>query len=78
MLLLIPFILVGLGTIQAQTIPTSSRKQVWVDSLMTTLSVREQIAQSFMAAAYTHSDEPNAALIDLIQDMGIGGIIFMQ
>ena len=78
MLLLIPFILVGLGTIQAQTIPTSSRKQAWVDSLMTTLSVREQIAQSFMAAAYTHSDEPNAALIDLIQDMGIGGIIFMQ
>ena len=45
---------------------------------MTTLSIRKQIAQSFMAAAYTHNDEPNAELIGLIQDIGIGGIIFMQ
>ena len=58
--------------------PKLSQEQVWVDSLISTLSVREQIAQSFMAAAYTHSDKPNATLIDLIQDIGIGGIIFMQ
>ncbi len=45
---------------------------------MTTLSIRKQIAQSFMAAAYTHNDEPNAEIIGLIQDLGIGGIIFMQ
>ena len=78
LLFLLPFILLELGKIRAQIIPTSPQEQAWVDSLMTTLSIREQIAQSFMAAAYTHNDEPNAALVDLIQDMGIGGIIFMQ
>jgi len=67
-----------LGKISAQIIPTSPHEQAWVDSIMTTLSIREQIAQSFMAAAYTHNDEPNAELIGLIQDLGIGGIIFMQ
>ena len=58
--------------------PKFSQEQIWVDSLISTLSIREQIAQSFMAAAYTHKDKPNAALIDLIEDIGIGGIIFMQ
>jgi hypothetical protein len=78
LLFLLPFMLLELGKISAQIIPTSPHEQAWVDSLMTTLSIRKQIAQSFMAAAYTHNDEPNADLIGLIQDMGIGGIIFMQ
>ena len=78
LLFLLPFMLLELGKISAQIIPTPPHEQAWVDSLMTTLSIREQIAQSFMAAAYTYNDEPNADLIGLIQDMGIGGIIFMQ
>ena len=75
---LIPFLLLELDVIKAQIIPKLSHEQAWVDSIMTTLSVREQIAQSFMAAAYTHNNEPNAVLIDLIEDIGIGGLIFMQ
>lgn len=78
LILFIPFLLFGLGMIRAQEMPKLSHEQVWVDSLITTLSIRDQIAQSFMAAAYTHNDKPNADLIDLIQDIGIGGIIFMQ
>ena len=78
LILFIPFLLFDLGRISAQKIPKLSHEQVWVDSLISTLSVREQIAQSFMAAAYTHSDKPSTTLIDLIQDIGIGGIIFMQ
>ena len=57
LLFLLPFMLLELGKISAQIIPTSPHEQAWVDSLMTTLSIRKQIAQSFMAAAYTHNDE---------------------
>ena len=78
LILFIPFLLFDLSLISAQKMPKLSHEQVWVDSLISTLSVREQIAQSFVAAAYTHSDKPNSDLIDLIQGTGIGGIIFMQ
>ena len=51
----------------------------WVDSLMRTLTPRQRVAQLFMVAAY--SNRPAVyqdSISTLIQDYGIGGLIFFQ
>ncbi len=51
----------------------------WVDSLMRTLTPRQRVAQLFMVAAY--SNKPaiyQDSISTLINDYGIGGLIFFQ
>ncbi|WP_246289560.1 glycoside hydrolase family 3 N-terminal domain-containing protein [Hymenobacter terrestris] len=51
----------------------------WVDSVMTTLTPDQRVAQLFMVAAYsnrTRADEDSVSA--LIQRYGIGGLIFFQ
>ena len=51
----------------------------WADSTMKELTPRQRAAQLFMVAAYsTKGTEPQGQLLDLIQNQGIGGLIFMQ
>lgn len=51
----------------------------WIDSIFSTLTPRERIAQLFMVDAYSKPQKNNRNYIEkLIKDYNIGGIIFMQ
>ena len=52
---------------------------VWVDSVMTTLSQEERIAQLIMVAAYSNRGEAHKQdILKLINEQKIGGLIFFQ
>ena len=52
---------------------------VWVDSVMTTLSQEERIAQLIMVAAYSNRDDAHRQdILKLIKEQKIGGLIFFQ
>lgn len=52
---------------------------IWVDSLMDAMSLREQIGQLFMVAAYSNRAEDHVKELEsMISDHGIGGLIFFQ
>ncbi len=51
----------------------------WVDSVMKTLSVDQQIAQCIWIAGYSNSDVSHEVEVsDIIRKYGVGGIIFFQ
>lgn len=51
----------------------------WVDSVLSTLSVEQMIAQSIWVAAYSNRDlSHEVEVVDLIRKFGIGGIVFFQ
>ncbi len=51
----------------------------WVDSVMKTLSTKEQIAQCIWVAGYSNRDISHEVEIsDIIRKYGIGGIVFFQ
>jgi beta-N-acetylhexosaminidase len=53
----------------------------WADSLLQTMTLDQKIGQLFMVAAWsspTHKDFNQVAVQRLIEQYGIGGIIFMQ
>ena len=51
----------------------------WADSVLTTLTLDQQIGQLFMVAAYSNRDEKHYSEIEsLIQNQHIGGLIFFQ
>jgi beta-glucosidase-like glycosyl hydrolase/CubicO group peptidase (beta-lactamase class C family) len=51
----------------------------WVDSVFNAMSLEERIGQLFMVAAYSDRDATHeAALVDLIENQHIGGLIFFQ
>ena len=51
----------------------------WVDSVMTTLSQEERIAQLIMVAAYSNrGEEHKQEILKLIKEQKIGGLIFFQ
>jgi beta-N-acetylhexosaminidase len=53
--------------------------QAWVDSVMTSLSLEEKIAQLFMVAAYSNSDKNHEDEIEkTVRDYNVGGLIFFQ
>ena len=53
--------------------------QVWVDSILNTMTLDEKIGQLFMVAAYSNKDEANYKTIDkYINDYKVGGLIFFQ
>lgn len=55
------------------------KQNIWVDSIMKSLTLRERIAQSFMVSAYSNKDQKHIDEISsLIQNEKIGGLIFFQ
>lgn len=51
----------------------------WADSVLTTLSLDQKIAQFFMVAAWSSDEKNNKSTIEKwIKENGIGGIIFFQ
>ncbi|MBU6325977.1 MAG: beta-N-acetylglucosaminidase, partial [Bacteroidetes bacterium] len=63
--------------IQAQHLRT--RHELWADSLLRTMTLREMAAQMMMVAAWSNKDEAHIAQIeDLIHKERIGGLIFFQ
>lgn len=51
----------------------------WVDSVMTTLTPEERIAQLIMVAAYSNrGEEHKQEILKLIENQKIGGLIFFQ
>ena len=51
----------------------------WADSVLSTLSLDERIAQLVMVAAYSNKDAKHEAATEaLIRERGIGGLIFFQ
>ncbi len=60
-------------------IPQASADEAWVDSVMNTLSIEEQIGQLIMVAAYSNKGESHVKEItDLVKSQKIGGLIFFQ
>ncbi|WP_026836839.1 glycoside hydrolase family 3 N-terminal domain-containing protein [Gillisia sp. JM1] len=54
-------------------------QSVWVDSVMTTLSKEERIAQLIMVAAYSNrGEEHKQEILKLVKKQKIGGLIFFQ
>lgn len=55
------------------------QREAWLDSVIGTMSLDEQIAQFFMVAAYSNKGPEHEQYIDqLISQYHIGGLIFMQ
>jgi beta-N-acetylhexosaminidase len=53
--------------------------ELWADSLMAKMSPEQRTAQLFMVAAYSKSgSQTDAAIMKLVKDTGIGGLIFMK
>ncbi|MFN3876662.1 MAG: glycoside hydrolase family 3 N-terminal domain-containing protein, partial [Flavobacteriales bacterium] len=51
----------------------------WADSVLSTLTIDERIAQLMMVAAYSNRDAKHEAEIEqLVRQRGIGGLIFFQ
>ena len=56
----------------------NTQKQ-WADSIFSTLSEEERIAQLFMVAAYSNKDDKHKEEIsNLVQNYKIGGLMFLQ
>ena len=54
-------------------------QQIWVDSLMTTMTVDQKIGQLFMVQAYSNLDQKHEDFIsELIRKYHVGNLIFMQ
>jgi len=82
---LIPFIfLLNIIIISAQSIDPLRAKdienqEVWVDSIMKSLSIEEKIGQLFMVQAYSNRDTNHEKEItELIEKYHVGNLIFMQ
>lgn len=60
-------------------VPQASADVAWVDSVMKTLSIEEQIGQLIMVAAYSNKGESHVKQIEaLVSEQKIGGLIFFQ
>ena len=54
-------------------------QQVWVDSVLKTLSIDEKIGQLFMIPAYSNRDAKHQAEVaKLIKKYKVGGLVFFQ
>jgi len=59
--------------------PMEQVSDLWVDSLMQTLTVREKISQLLMLAVYSNKDKKyEDEIVQTVENYQIGGIIFMQ
>ncbi|MCK0130642.1 serine hydrolase [Flavobacteriaceae bacterium F08102] len=69
--------------VRAQVDPLLKRdtygQEVWVDSIVKTMSIDQKIGQLFMVQAYSNRDDKHKHEIEkLIKKYEIGGLIFMQ
>jgi beta-N-acetylhexosaminidase len=73
-------LLLAIGSAKAVAPPyLIDTNQVWVDSILNTMTLDEKIGQLFMVAAYSNKDEANYKTIDkYINDYKVGGLIFFQ
>ncbi|MDO3694723.1 glycoside hydrolase family 3 N-terminal domain-containing protein [Wenyingzhuangia sp. chi5] len=54
-------------------------QKIWLDSLLSKMTLDEKIGQLFMVQAYSNKDEKHKQeIINLIEKYHIGGLIFMQ
>jgi beta-N-acetylhexosaminidase len=74
--------LIPLSQLRSQTIDPPFLKYLnhpWVDSVMNTLDIDQQIAQCIWIAAYSNTDIAHEVKVsDLIRKYGVGGIVFFQ
>jgi len=84
-LLLLPLALLTLGSTPpngratGQAPPFLSDDTFWADSVLSTLSLDQRIAQLMMVAAYSNKDAKHEAEIEaMVRDRNIGGLIFFQ
>ncbi len=84
-LLLLPLALLTLGStppsgrLTGQAPPFLADDTFWADSVLSTLSLDQRIAQLMMVAAYSNKDAKHEAEIEaLVRDRNIGGLIFFQ
>jgi beta-N-acetylhexosaminidase len=75
------FLTVPFQVLLGQNVPEfySHGKELWVDSVFSTLSPDQRLAQLFMVAAYSNKDAKHVAQLDtLVSRYGIGGLIYFQ
>ncbi len=69
-------------TLCAQKAPVwlhDPKAAAWADSMLSTLDLESQIAQSFMVAAYAKGDATeDKAILSLLEKQKIGGVMFLQ
>ena len=71
-------------TIQSQTIDPLRTKdfeaqEIWVDSILTSMTLDEKIGQLFMVQAYSNLDEKHEEFItEMVTKYHVGNLIFMQ
>lgn len=78
--LFILFFIVCFNSVKGQNDPQFLKDtNKWVDSIFSSLSPQQRIAQLFMVAAYSNKDKAHVKEITkLVKDYQIGGLIFFQ
>jgi beta-N-acetylhexosaminidase len=80
--ILVALVLLSINEISAQRSDPPFLKYLnhpWVDSVMKTLSIDQQIAQCIWIAGYSNGDVAQEVEIsDIIRKYGVGGIVFFQ
>src|SRR5450759_5377319 len=80
--IILTFILISIGAIKSQSADPPFLKYMnhpWVDSVLKTLTIDQQIAQCIWIAGYSNRDVAHEVEIsDIIRKYGVGGIIFFQ
>ena len=82
--ILLLFLLVSMSKLFSQTIDPlrtldAGKQEIWVDSIMNTMTIDEKIGQLFMVQAYSNLDEKHEAFItEMITKYHVGSLIFMQ
>src|SRR5664280_209601 len=74
--------LISIIPVRSQNIDPPFLKYInhpWVDSVMKTLTIDQQIAQCIWIAGYSNSDIAHEVEVtDIIRKYGVGGIVFFQ
>lgn len=79
LLLLVYVLIISAGTNAQAQLSTRLSAEQWADSVMESLRPERKIAQLFMVAAYSNRGPEHAyELSKLVEDQGIGGLIFFQ
>lgn len=82
--LLVLFLIIKVLGLQAQSVDPLraddvKAQEIWVDSILKSMSIDEKIGQLFMIQAYSNKDKKHEAFItNMIQNYHVGNLIFMQ
>ena len=82
--ILLLFLFVFAVKMQSQTIDPLRTKdyeaqEIWVDSIMSNMSIDEKIGQLFMVQAYSNLDKKHEDFItEMIEKYHVGNLIFMK